>query len=372
MNLQNRLRRAPRGLLAAMVLAGALVFGPRPAGAAAPLPDPEITALNQRLADAQVAVTSARAGLLAASVAQPLSAAGLRAKVEDLQRTEKALADLQADYFALLEAHLDSLSPEQVGSLAQEGLHAGMTANAPGEPINRSFHEPDPLDFGDHAGFTQIFDGATLQGWDGDPTIWSVQDGAIVGVSSREHPVRNSYISYHGTAAKDFDLKLELKVIDRGGSGIQYRSAVGLPWNKPLPPGAAPPNLQWMMTGPQADFWPAKPYYSGQFYSENTPLGIVAWRGEVVSSVAGHKPRLVGRIGNRTELGTYVANRDWNQYQVIARGGTMLHIINGQLMAVEIDDDPASSNNASGLIGIEIESFPGVVSVRNIWLRKLQ
>ena len=49
----------------------------------------------------------------------------------------------------------------------------------------------------------------------------------------------------------------------------------------------------------------------------------------------------------------------------------MMHLINGQLMAVFIDDDLNSSNNASGLIGIELESNPTKISVRNIWLRKL-
>ena len=33
-----------------------------------------------------------------------------------------------------------------------------------------------------------------------------------------------------------------------------------------------------MMTGPQADFWPSR-VYTGQFYSENTPMRILAWRG---------------------------------------------------------------------------------------------
>ena len=52
------------------------------------------------------------------------------------------------------------------------------------------------------------------------------------------------------------------------------------------------------------------------------------------------------------------------------RGGTFLHVLNGQLMAVMIDDDPASSNNASGQFGIEIEATTKVW-VRNIWVKKL-
>ena len=59
-------------------------------------------------------------------------------------------------------------------------------------------------------------------------------------------------------------------------------------------------------------------------------------------------------------------------YLIVARGGTFIHVINGQLMAVYLDDDPASSNNVSGLIGIEIEGVPTKVSVRNVWINRLR
>jgi hypothetical protein len=241
-------------------------------------------------------------------------------------------------------------------------------------PVRSQFHEPAAMDFSDHTGFTQIFDGKSLADWEGDPTVWRVESGAIVGESSKENVVYNAYIWRRGLIAKDFDLKLEIKCEIAGGSGIQYRSQTGLPWTKPLHPGEKR-NLDWMMTGPQADFWfPVNPLhasYSGQFYSENTPLGIVAWRGEVVNSTAEAGPQLVGTIGDRSALGGFVKVNDWNQYEIIARGGTMVHILNGQLMAVLIDDDPASSNNQPGKIGIELEGTPAKVSVRNIWIKKL-
>jgi hypothetical protein len=238
------------------------------------------------------------------------------------------------------------------------------------------FHEPDPLAFDNHEGFVQIFDGKTLNHWDGDPATWRVEEGAIVGESTSAKPRNNSYISYHGVEAKDFDLKLEIKVEKGGGSGIQYRSSVGHPWIRGARPGQPQPNLAWMMTGPQADFWfPVNPrsfVYTGQFYSENTDLGILAWRGQVTESEPGKPQRLVANIADRNALGGYVKINDWNQYEIIARGGTFLHIINGQLMAVYIDDDPNSSNNVSGMIGFEIEGTPCKVSVRNVWLRKLK
>jgi Domain of Unknown Function (DUF1080) len=262
------------------------------------------------------------------------------------------------------------------GASAQQSATAPPAKQpAPAQPAPSRFHEPDPIDFDEHAGFTQIFDGKTLKDWDGDPATWRVEDGAIVGEST-SLTVRppNTYISYHGTEAHDFDLKLEIKVEHGGGSGIQYRSSVGMPWIRARP-GQPLPKPTWLMTGPQADFWfpvtPNTAAYSGQFYSENTDLGILAWRGQVTESEPGKSQQLLGNIGNRDALGGYIRVNDWNQYEIIARGGVMMHIINGQLMAVYIDDDPKSSNNSSGLIGIELEGTPTKISVRNIWLRKL-
>jgi hypothetical protein len=251
---------------------------------------------------------------------------------------------------------------------------AAPAAPQPGNPPTRSsFHEPIAMDFSDHTGFTQIFDGASLADWEGDPTVWRVENGAIVGESTKDKPVSNAYIWKKDLIAHDFDLKLEIKCEIAGGSGIQYRSQTGLPWRNTR--GGEKRNLDWMMTGPQADFWyPVNPLhasYSGQFYSENTPLGIVAWRGELVNSGPGMAPTLVGNIGDRTMLGGYVKVNDWNQYEIIARGGTMIHILNGQVMAILIDDDPTSSNNQPGKIGIELESTPAKVSVRNIWIKKM-
>ena len=173
--------------------------------------------------------------------------------------------------------------------------------------------------------------------------------------------------------AKDFTLKFEIKVEGNGGSGIQYRSVTGLPWLANISPAVTanvgPVNLNWMMTGPQADFWPSR-VYTGQFYSENTPMRILAWRGQVVEGFGGRSKTLMGTIADRTALGNVVKMNDWNQYVVIARGGTFVHIVNGQLMAVMIDDDPASSNNQPGMFGIEIEATTKV-QVRNIWVRKI-
>lgn len=235
------------------------------------------------------------------------------------------------------------------------------------------FTQPAPMDFNDHTGYVSLFDGKSLKGWDGSSKIWRVEDNAIVGVSTAENPSGNSYIVCTKMEAKDFTLKFEIKVEGKGGSGMQYRSKTGIPWHRPIAANVkanmGPVNLNWMMTGPQADFWPNSGY-SGQFYSENNPMGILAWRGQVVEGHGAVYKRLMGIIDSGASLGKFIKMNDWNQYTVIARGNVCMHIINGHLMAVMIDDDPKSSNNWSGKIGIEIESICKV-SVRNIWIKKI-
>ncbi|MCU1320489.1 MAG: hypothetical protein JWM43_138 [Acidobacteriaceae bacterium] len=252
--------------------------------------------------------------------------------------------------------------PPQVGSRGEKLI--GMP----------KFHDPAPYDLDEHTGYKQIFDGKSFAGWDADSSIWRVEDGIMVGETLEGKPKGNNYIVYRGDKTRDFDLKLRMKIEKGGGGGIQYRSVTGTPWTRPQPEGQAPYDLKFMMTGPQADFWfPVRAQaaaHTGQWYSENTMLGILAYRGQVTQALPGQANRLVANIGDKQALGGYVKVNEWNDYEIIARGGVMMHIMNGQLMAVFIDDNKDSVNNIPGLIGFEIESQPCKISVRDIWLRK--
>jgi hypothetical protein len=250
----------------------------------------------------------------------------------------------------------------------QTGPHGEKLVGMP------KFHDPAPYDINEHTGYKQIFDGNTLNGWDADTSIWRVENGIMVGETLEGKPKGNNYIVYRGDKTRDFDLKLQMKIEKGGGGGIQYRSVTGVPWTRPQPAGQPPYDLKFMMTGPQADFWfPVTAQtadFTGQWYSENTMQGILAYRGQVTQALPGQTNRLVARIGDIQALGGYVKVNEWNDYEVIARGGVMMHIMNGQLMAVFIDDNKDSVNNQPGLIGFEIESEPCKISARNIWLRK--
>jgi hypothetical protein len=284
-------------------------------------------------------------------------------------------------------------------AFSQQGPPPGAPG-APGAPGGRGgrgggfFRQPDPIDFEDHAGWTSLWDGATLKGWDGDFNYWKVENGAIVVESTCEKPTGTIYLVWQGGEAADFEMKLEMK--GEGAmvnSGVQYRGAITQPRppqaagaapggggrgrgpQGPCPSGAArgtPPSREsqakWDMLGAQFDF-DGRNQFSGQYYEQATGRGIIAWRGQVVRTEEGKRPRLLATLGNPEELGGYVKIEGWNQLHIIARGNTMTHIINGHVMSVLIDDD-ATKFRKSGLIGVEIEGT-GKISMRNLWLRKL-
>ncbi len=199
-------------------------------------------------------------------------------------RSSPALDDAPAVYsgcFALGGLHelVAWAGRDRIGGGRSLGasLRTGADAAQPpagGQEGAMAFTEPSPLDFGDQRGYVSLFDGKSLKGWDGNPKFWRVENGAIVGESTPANPSGNSYIVYRDLVAKDFTSKFEIKIEGDGGSGIQYRSVTGLPWLAKIAPNVTanvgPVNLGWMMTGPQADFWPSE-VYTGQFYSENTP-----------------------------------------------------------------------------------------------------
>jgi hypothetical protein len=249
----------------------------------------------------------------------------------------------------------------------------------------QGFTQPEPIDFDDHAGWISMFDGKSLNGWDGDKSYWRVENGAIVVESSCEKPTGTIYLIWQGGEPGDFEMKLEMKGEGAAvNSGVQYRGAITDP-NRPhgnprpatgtcpngAPRGNPPPfasQAKWDMLGAQFDF-DGRNTYTGQYYEQATGRGIVAWRGQVVRTEEGKKPRLLATLGDREGLAGYVHVENWNQLHIIARGTSMTHIVNGHVMSILIDDDPTKFRK-SGLIGFEIEGT-GKISIRNIWLKKL-
>src|SRR5262245_924253 len=251
---------------------------------------------------------------------------------------------------------------------------AGMRAAV--DPRGGNGGLANACNWADNPGFTSIFDG-TLRGWDGDTRFWKAEkdekgDPMIVGISTPEAPSGNAYLTYRPLQAKDFDFKVDMRFIVRGGGGIQYRSKTGIQWRAYAGPGGIY-NNDWMLTGPQFDYWSGTNAHTGQAYSENTPMGIEASRNQIVRQFGNQRARknLVGTIAT-TDMIAAALNPEgtWNHFEIIARGPMVLHFINGQLTSVLVDDDPASSNNLSGFFGFEIENTTRF-EAKNVYVRKL-
>jgi len=72
-------------------------------------------------------------------------------------------------------------------------IAAGVSAQQRGG----GFTQPEPIAFDDHEGWTSIFDG-TLKNWEGNPEIWTLENGVIVGTSTPAKPSGTTYIIWKG------------------------------------------------------------------------------------------------------------------------------------------------------------------------------
>jgi len=204
-----------------------------------------------------------------------------------------------------------------------------------------------------------LFDGQSLDGWDGNPLHWSVEDGAIVGVNTKENPTKgNTFLIWNGGELLDFDLTLECK-IDSGNSGIQYRSFIK--------PGE---HDGWRIGGYQADF-ESGDNFSGICYGEAF-RGILSLRGDRTTLSRDSQGKLVKsveKIGDKTKLGLEIKKNEWNTYRITANGYHFTHYINGKVMTEVIDEDE-QERRESGLLAFQVHAGPPMkVYFRNIVLQ---
>ena len=266
----------------------------------------------------------------------------------------------------------------RVATPAVEAQPARGNANAPsqsGRGVDGSrYVDAEAINYSDHAAWIRMFDGATLNGWDGPTDLWHVENGTIVVRSKADPPTGSTYLLWKGGEPKDFELLLEVKLEGAGAnSGVQFRSTLlgEVPGN---------PRSKWETRGYQADL-----------DNMNTNTGALieccagprrgvpprpdrAYRGQVVrtATAAGTKPTLLSTIGDVNALKSVWKVGDWNQLHLIARGRTMLYFINGQLMSVLIDDHPTMFVD-HGVLSIQLEGRgDNVASFRNLWLKNLQ
>jgi len=215
-------------------------------------------------------------------------------------------------------------------------------------------------------GFVSIFNGRDLTGWDGDPRLWSVKDGAIRGQTTAENPARgNTFCIWRAGKLKDFILKIKFR-IQNGNSGIQYRSKEF---------------AKWRISGYQAEV-ENNPGKVGFLYHEAGRDWLVNVGDMMIIDQNGKKD-VVGKVSDVDALkeAGYYREKDWNEYTIIARGNHILHYLNGYPTVELIDNDRVTNPNdpqdrkgaaREGVLALQIHAGPPmVVEFKDIRIKHL-
>jgi hypothetical protein len=303
------------------------------------------------------AATAAQAALVEASLTQPLNQADLRARAQALADAETKLAIARADLLASVQQALRPLDTTQAIA-ALSGRGGGR-----GGPV-----VPDNYD-----GFVSLFDGKTLDGWNGDPMFWSVKDGVLHAESTPDKVVGgvipgNTFLIWKGKA-RDFELKVDYRFVGNGNSGVQIRSRM----SGPDPQRGERP---WGMSGYQLDMVTAGGTGSGVFYTEGGGFGLTP-QGMAMRAFEG--PDRAVQMRTIGGLGTNVADAikpgpEWNTYHIIAHNNLIVAFVNGRMVAMLVDDNRSGPQYAQdGLIALQMHSGqPFAVEFKNVYLKEIK
>jgi len=206
-------------------------------------------------------------------------------------------------------------------------------------------------------GFTPIFDGQTLDGWQTpNPHYWSVEAGAIVGRITPSNPCNtNQYLVWTGGELADFELRMKSRLRGEGGinNGFQFRSRL-LPDHD--------------VCGYQVDNNLLTPWLVRLYdeYGRHT----LAMRGEQTRfDTTGARtskpiPEAAGPAWFRLE--------DWHEYHLVCQGSRITLHIDGRL-AAEVDDHDPRRAEAQGILALQLHSGPPTeVQFKDIRLRILK
>jgi Domain of Unknown Function (DUF1080) len=188
-------------------------------------------------------------------------------------------------------------------------------------------------------GYTLLFNGKNLDGWDGDRSLWSVENGAIVGSSDGRPFKVNTFLIYKKRNFSDFILKASIKLRNHN-SGIQFRS-------EQLPgPG-------WIVRGLQADASDAGDKSAwGNYYEE---------RGRSRTMM---KTPDEGWLKAKPVL----RKQDWNTYEILAEGEHIRLTFNDVVTV-----DTQEKQRRDGIIALQLHAGePMRVEFRDMKIKALR
>ncbi|HTO04794.1 MAG TPA: family 16 glycoside hydrolase [Opitutus sp.] len=181
-----------------------------------------------------------------------------------------------------------------------------------------------------------LFDGKSLAGWEGNPGVWRVEDGAIVGGSLTGNP-RNEFLTTT-RAYRNFVLRLEYRLVGTESfvnGGVQFRSR-----------RIAEPDHE--MIGYQADIGAG---HTGSLYDESRRKKFLA---------EASKPLIA-----QTEK-----PGEWNRYEIRCEGPRVVLQLNGRYLFEYTEREPGIEDQ--GLIGLQIHGgCKAEIAFRDITIEEL-
>jgi hypothetical protein len=193
-----------------------------------------------------------------------------------------------------------------------------------------------------------LFNGKDLRGWEGDPRIWKVVDGAIVGLVAEGTQVEDhTYLVWQGGRVSDFELSLKFRS-DAGNSGIDYRAGE-------LAKGKKGQDLRWSLRGYQADIvrdW------MGSFYNWDR-AGAQPGQFAIITTAPGGEDKQATKVfplapAQAVRGSPYYRPEQWNDYTITARGQHAVHRING-FQTVELID-VSRLQRSEGYLGLQVHA----------------
>lgn len=199
-------------------------------------------------------------------------------------------------------------------------------------------------------GEQSLFNGKDLDGWDGKPGWWHVEDGALTCESTPGNPCKKcNYLIWKGGEPADFEITADFKLSEKANSGIQIRSE-----RRP----------DWDTFGYQADMT-GNGGLVGFIYHHKR--GLIVARGERAVLAADGK-KSAEKIGDAAELLKAFKKGSWNTYRVICQGRQVTLYVNGVLMAQVTDETPGADKG--GIIALQMHPGPPMkIQFKNIVLK---
>ncbi len=218
---------------------------------------------------------------------------------------------------------------------------------------------PEPKDM------KTIFNGKDLAGWDGDPRLWSVKNGAIRGETTATTKTNgNTFIIWTKGRTKDFELRLSFRCNATNNSGIQYRS-------KHI---TAKVRNKWVVRGYQHEIRNQIkfPSVSGFIYDEG---GLTGGRGRTClvgeQATWGPKGKVVtAKLIDQAGWNTLFKLDKFNDVIIIAKGTHIRHYMNNRLI-LDFHDDPKRAL-LDGILAFQLHGGrPMFAEFKNVRIREI-